>query len=66
MILISFDNNETLEVSNPESAKAHIDFRQSIFGIKAVKVVAVDYDNQLAISNYANNLINNVNKPKEV
>jgi hypothetical protein len=66
MILISFDNNETLEVSNPESAKAVIDFRQSIFGIKAVKVVAVDYDNQLAVSNYANKLNNNAIKPKEV
>ena len=66
MILISFDNNETLEVSNPESAKAHIDYRNSIFGIKAVKVVADDYDNQLAISNYANKLNNNAIKPKEV
>ena len=66
MILISFDNNETLEVSNPESAKAHIDFRQSIFGIKAVKVVALNYDNQLAVSNYANKLNNNAIKPKEV
>jgi hypothetical protein len=66
MILISFDNNETLEVSNPESAKAHIDYRNSIFGIKAVKVVAVDYDNQLAVSNYANKLNNNAIKPKEV
>ena len=66
MILISFDNNETLEVSNPESAKAHIDYRNSIFGIKAVKVVAVNYDNQLAVSNYANLLNNNANKPKEV
>ena len=66
MILISFDNNETLEVPNPESAKAVIDFRQSIFGIKAVKVVADDYDNQLAVSNYANKLNNNAIKPKEV
>tara|TARA_R100000781_G_scaffold58975_1_gene37880 strand:+ start:483 stop:683 length:201 start_codon:yes stop_codon:yes gene_type:complete len=66
MILISFDNNETLEVSNPESAKAHIDYRKSIFGIKAVKVVALDYDNQLAVSTYANMLNNNANKPKEV
>tara|TARA_R100000995_G_scaffold39305_2_gene18196 strand:+ start:761 stop:961 length:201 start_codon:yes stop_codon:yes gene_type:complete len=66
MILISFDNNETLEVSNPESAKAHIDYRNSIFGIKAVKVVAVDYDNQRAVSDYANMLNNNAIKPKEV
>lgn len=66
MILISFDNNETLEVSNPESAQAVIDYRKSIFGIKAVKVVAVNYDNQLAVSNYANLLNNNANKPKEV
>ena len=66
MILISFDNNETLEVSNPESAKAHIDYRNSIFGIKAVKVVALNYDNQLAVSNYANKLNNNAIKPKEV
>ena len=66
MILISFDNNETLEVSDTESAKAHIDYRNSIFGIKAVKVVAVDYDNQLAVSNYANMLNNNAIKPKEV
>ena len=66
MILISFDNNETLEVSNPESAKAVIDYRKSIFGIKAVKVVAIDYDNQRAVSDYANMLNNNANKPKEV
>ena len=66
MILISFDNNETLVVHNPESAKAHIDFRQSILGIKAVKVVALNYDNQLAVSNYANMLNKYANKPKEV
>lgn len=65
MILISFDNNETLEVPSFRVAMDIIGFKR-FTGIKAVKVVAVNYDNQLAVSNYANMLNNNAIKPKEV
>jgi len=65
MILISFDNNETLEVPSFRVAMDIIGFKR-FTGIKAVKVVATDYYNQRAISNYANKLNNNAIKPKEV
>ena len=65
MILISFDNNETLQVPSYLVAIDMIRFK-SFTGIKAVKVVATDYYNQRAISNYADKLNNNAIKPKEV
>tara|TARA_R100000742_G_C4184062_1_gene18236 strand:+ start:102 stop:299 length:198 start_codon:yes stop_codon:yes gene_type:complete len=65
MILISFDNNETLVVPSYWVARDIIGFKR-FTGIKAVKVVATDYYNQRAISNYADKLNNNANKPKEV
>ena len=66
MILISFDNDETVEVVSPESAEIVIGYYKAIYNAKAVKVVAEKYDNQRAISSYANMLNIIADKPKEV
>jgi|TARA_R110002012_G_scaffold319544_1_gene540574 hypothetical protein len=65
MILISFDNNETIEVSNVFIAFGIV-LDRFLFNIEVVKVVAVDYNERLAISNYVDLLNTNANKPKEV
>tara|TARA_R100000808_G_scaffold14194_1_gene33702 strand:- start:1449 stop:1646 length:198 start_codon:yes stop_codon:yes gene_type:complete len=65
MILVSFSNDETVEVSNLFIAFVII-LDKFLYNIEVVKVVAVDYNERLAISDYVDMLNNNANKPKEV
>ena len=65
MILVSFSNDETVEVSNVFIAFVII-LDKFLYNIEVVKVVAVNYNDRLAISNYVDMLNNNANKPKEV
>ena len=65
MILVSFSNDETVEVSNVFIAFVII-LDKFLYNIEVVKVVAVNYNERLAISDYVDLLNNNANKPKEV
>ena len=65
MILVSFSNDETVEVSNLFIAFVII-LDKFLYNIEVVKVVAIDYNDRLAINDYVDMLNNNANKPKEV